>query len=188
MTIKNCLRFTLPLVALFAFAGIAAAQGGTATAPTLQMNANVVTAMSLTISTDTVNSGATVNSDANDYWVNLGDVNGLGTGSPAAGVSVAVSSTYATYTTPINLTPNFSGFSNNEKATIKRLAGNSGYEMIAGEGDSAANLSALPSSATTILSGLADGSLNTRYVGFNIDHGHQGGQVAATVIYSITAE
>lgn len=187
MTIKNFLRFSLPIAALFAFAGIAAAQTA-ATAPTLQMNANVVTAMSLTISQDTANSGATVNSDANDFWVDLGDVNGLGTGSPSSGVSVAVSSSYATYTTPINLTPNFSGYSNNEKATIKRLAGNSGDEMIAGEGSTAANISSLPTTATTILSTLADGSLNTRYVGFHIDHGHQTGAVAATVIYSITVQ
>jgi hypothetical protein len=187
MTTKNFLRFSISIIALFAFAGIAAAQTPV-TAPTLQMNANVVTAMSLTISTDTANSGATVGNDANDFWVDLGDVNGLGLGSRASGVSVAVTSTDATYTTPINLTPNFSGYSNGEKATIKRLAGNSGYEAIAGEGSTAANISSLPTTATQILSALADGSLNTRYVGFHIDHAHEAGAIAATVIYSITVE
>jgi hypothetical protein len=187
MTTKNFLSFSISIIALFAFAGIAAAQTS-ATAPTLQMNANVVTAMSLTISTDTGNSGVTVGSAGNDFSVDLGDVNGLGTGSRASGVSVAVNSTNATYTTPINLTPNFSGYSSGEGATIKRLAGNSGDEAIAGEGSTAANISSLPTTATQILSTLVDGSLNTRYVGFHIDHGHAAGAIAATVIYSITVE
>jgi hypothetical protein len=187
MKIKNCLRFTLPFVALFAFAGIASAQG-TVTAPTLEMNANVVTAMQLTISTDTANSGSAVTSSAaNEFSVDLGDVNGLGIGSPASGVSVAPNSVGAVYTTPINLTPTFSGFVDGS-ATIKRMAGSSGDEGIALEGSSAANVSALPGTATTAFSGAADDSLNTRYVGFFIARAEAVGPKAATVIYSITVQ
>lgn len=187
MTITNCLRFSISVVALFAFAGIAAAQG-TATAPTLQMTANVVTAMQLTISTDTANSGSVVSSSvANEFSVDLGDVNGLGTGSPAAGVSVAPNATGAVYTTPINLTPNFSGFGAGT-ATIKAMAGSSGNEDIALEGASAATVAAVPATATTAFSGAADDSLNTRYVGFFIARAETTGAKVATVIYSITVQ
>jgi hypothetical protein len=189
MKIKNCLRFTLPFVALFAFASIASAQA-TPSAPTLEMTATVVTAMQLTISTDTANSGAVVTPGAaNEFSIDFGDVNGLGLSSAttAAGVAVAPNGTGAVYTTPINLTPTFSGYVDGS-ATIKRMAGGSDDDGIALEGSSAANVAALPGTATTAFSGAADDSLHTRYVGFFIARAETTGAKTATVIYSITVQ
>src|ERR1700733_4768707 len=72
---------------------------------TLALSATIDTAVQLVISTGP--SGATVSGSAGVFAVSLGTVNGFGVGAPASGVTVALSGSGATYTTPIFVTPSF---------------------------------------------------------------------------------
>jgi hypothetical protein len=189
MTLTNSLRFAVSLVVLFVCAGIAAAQGpvidSNSTTSELEMSANVQTSVQLNIST---NGGATVNGDnaTGLFTINLGDVNGLGQGTPAAGVSVAIDGSGATYSTPINLTPVYSGFTT-ESAVVTVEAGGSADQLIAREGGSAATMSAV-TTPVVAFSNAASDSLNTRYVGFRIARTEAAGAKEATLIYTVTVQ
>lgn len=114
MTVIKSLHATAFAMFVFGCVEATAAQGPVTNASTttaeLQMSANVETALQLNISTGS--GGATVSgSNATVLFsVNFGSVNGFGIGTPAAGVSVVADGTGATYSTPINLTPVYSGF------------------------------------------------------------------------------
>ena len=129
MSLKDFLRYALVVVALCVFAGTAAAQGpvldNATTTSNLEMTATVQTAVQLNISTGA--GGATVsgNSATGLFSIAFGNVNGLGLGTPTAGVTVVVDSSGALYKTPINLTPVYSGF-DTETADITVEAGTSG--------------------------------------------------------------
>jgi hypothetical protein len=122
MTFSNPLRFTVLFAALFVFAGTAAAQGpvvnDNSTSSNLEMSATVQTAVQLNISTGT--GGATVSgSNATGLFsIGFGNVNGLGLGTPSAGVTVVADGSGALYKTPINLTPVYSGFGAEKAATL----------------------------------------------------------------------
>jgi hypothetical protein len=185
MTIKN-LRFSFILLALCAFAGTAAAQSGAA--PQLEMSANVQTAMQLTISAG--DGGAEVVDDGGGaFSINFVNVNGLGLGSPAAGVSVVASGSGALYKTPINLTPIFSGYTT-EKANVSVLAGTSGDEDLAREGDGSISSSSTVSAVTPapVVVQANSGSDNERWVGFWIPRTEAAGGKTATLIYTLTVE
>lgn len=189
MTFTNSLRFAVSLVVLFVSAGIAAAQGpvidANSTTSELEMSANVQTSVQLNIST---NGGAAVTGDEATglFLIDLGDVNGLGMGTPASGVSVAVDATGATYSTPINLTPVYSGFTT-ESADVTVEAGGSADQAIAREGGSAVTMSAV-TTAVSAFSNAASDSLNTRYVGFRIARTEAAGAKEATLIYTVTVQ
>ncbi len=122
MTFRSPFRFALLLAALFVCGGSAYAQGpavGAAmTTSELEMSATVQTAVQLNISTGA--GGATVSGSNSTglFQVSFGNVNGLGLGTPAAGVSVVADASGALYKTPVNLTPVYSGFTT-ETATIE---------------------------------------------------------------------
>ena len=122
MFLAKTLRSLIFLAALLVFGSASAyAQGSctlcTSVSSTLTLTATVETSILLNISTGT--GGATVTDGGSGaFSVPFGNVNGLGVGTPAAGVSVSTSGSGATYTTPIFVTPNFSGFSNST-ATVK---------------------------------------------------------------------
>ena len=189
MSLTNLLRFAGFSTLLFVCAGITVAQGpvvdSNTTSSELEMSANVQTSVQLNIST---NGGATVNGDNETglFTINLGDVNGLGQGSPAAGVSVAIDGLGATYSTPINLTPVYSGFTT-ESADVTVEAGGSADQLIAREGDSAVTMSAV-TTPSVVFSNAASDSLNTRYVGFRIARTEAAGAKEATLIYTVTVQ
>lgn len=195
MTTKLSLRFAVFFVLVFACAGMVAAQTtpgpavGTTTTSELEMTANVQTAVQLNISQG--NGGAMVNGNNSTglFSINFGDVNALGLGSRAEGVSVVADEDYsgATYSTPINLTPIFSGFSENAAASITVEAKGSADDSIAREG-SAANTMGTVSNPASVITGAASGSNNTRYVGFRIARTELAGNKTATFVYTVTVE
>lgn len=192
MLVKDFLRYLFVVAALVAFAGTAAAQGpvidNNTTTSNLEMTATVQTAVQLNISTGA--GGATVSGSTSTglFSIAFGNVNGLGLGTPAAGVTVTVDSSGALYKTPINLTPIYSGF-DTETADITVEAGTSGDEDLAREGSSSisssSTVSATPVSA---ISNAASGSNNERYVGFYIPRTEATGAKTATLIYTITVQ
>jgi hypothetical protein len=151
----------------------------------LEMTAEVQTALQLNISTGT--GGATVSgSNATGLFsVDFGTVNGLGLGSPNAGVAVAADGSGALYKTPINLTPVYSGF-NGETADVAVIGGASGDEDLAREGSSSISSSSTVTLSHAAFSGAASGSANERFVGFYIPRTEVAGAKTATLIYTVT--
>jgi hypothetical protein len=188
MTFLNPLRIAAFSVLTFACVGVAAAQGPVADAPTttseLEMSAEVQTALQLRITTGAGGAAVTGNASTGVFAINFGSVNGLGLGNPAAGIAMSVDGGGATYTTPINLTPVFSGFTT-ETASVSVEAGQGSDQSLAREGDSAAGVVAV-TTPYTFLSGAASESNKQRFVGFRIDRNEAAGLKRATLIYTVT--
>lgn len=191
MLLKSTFRFVFPLAALLFCAGNAAAQGpvsnNNSTTSQLQMTATVQSAVQLNISTG---GGATVSGSNSTglFSVAFDNVNGLGLGTPASGVTVAADSNGALYKTPINLTPVYSGFAT-ETADIEVEAGASGDEDLAREDNvNISSSSTVSSSPVGVISNAASGSNNTRYVGFYIPKNEVAGSKTATLIYTVTVQ
>ena len=193
MTFINSLRFAVFFTVLFVCAGIAAAQGpvidASSTTSELEMSATVQTAVQLNISTGA--GGATVSgSNATGLFnVSFGNINGLGLGTPAAGVSVVADSSGALYKTPVNLTPVYSGFTT-ETATIEVEQDAAGDTALAREGNSSISASSTVSTSTpaSVASGVASGVAIERYVGMYAARTEPAGAKSATLIYTITVE
>lgn len=193
MTSLTPLRFLGLLAALFAFGGTAYAQGPVVNASTttteLEMSATVQTAVQLNISTGA--GGATVSgSNATGlFQLNFGNVNGLGLGTPAAGVSVVADGSGALYKTPINLTPVYSGFTT-ETATIEVTQDAAGDTQVAREGNSSISSASTVSTTTpaSVASGGASGTPIERYVGVYVSRSEAAGAKSATLVYTITVE
>jgi hypothetical protein len=186
MSIKNWSRFSLPILALFAFAGIAAAQ--TATVPHLTVNATVANAVRLDISSPV--NGVTGTGPSTDFVVDLGNVNALGIGTPATGVTATVTpgagaAGFAIYTTPIVLTPVFSGYGAGT-ANIALTIGGGTNDATAVEGDSNA-LATLAAARVVVASSLSDVA-NTRHVGFKVSKTEATGPRTAIFLYTITMQ
>lgn len=174
-------------VALFALASAAMAQTpindrgpqtlGLSSSSELNMTATVTNAMRVDIET---NGGATVNgavpTTTGVFSVNLGDVNGLGLGTPASGVSKAATTGGYLYSTPIKVTPYFSGLtaavggSGNGTLTVQLDAtGNSADALLlTREGGTANAMSALTAAPTVVTASAQTGVGVTRHVGFLI--------------------
>lgn len=193
MVFKNSLRSAVFFAVLFVCAGIAAAQGpvidSNSTTSELDMSAMVQTAVQLNISTGS--GGATVSGSNSTglFSVSFGNINGLGLGSPSAGVSVVVDSSGALYKTPINLTPVYSGFTT-ETATIEVHQDAGGDVALAREGNSSINAGSTVSTTTpaSVASGAASGVAFERYVGMYAARTEPAGAKLATLIYTITVE
>jgi hypothetical protein len=178
---------------LFACVGTAAAQGpvvGTATTTSeLEISATVQTAVRLNISTGS--GGATVSGSSATglFSLSFGNVNGLGLGTPAAGVSVVADGSGALYKTPINLTPIYSGFTT-ETATIEVEQDAAGDTSVTREGNSSISASSTVSTSTpaSVASGSASGVAIERYVGVYAARTEAAGAKSATLIYTITVE
>lgn len=196
MFLKNSLRFTVLMTLLFAFASIAAAQGTvfdtSSTTSNLAVSATVQTALSLDISSDAA--GAVISGTNGSYTLNLGNVNGLGLGSPAANVTKTAVTGGFLYTTPITLTPNFSGFAS-PTATIKiNQPASDGAASVAAarEGSTAAiDAGTVPAAATTFTAAATNGTPITRYVGVKVLNGNAGATFEAgtriiNLVYTIS--
>lgn len=193
MNFRSPLRFAFLLAAFFAFSVAAHAQGpvrdSATTTSELEMSATVQTAVQLNISTGA--GGATVSgSNATGLFsVSFGNVNGLGLGTPAAGVSVVADASGALYKTPVNLTPVYSGFTT-ETATIEVEQDAAGDTQVAREGNSSISSSSTVSTSTpaSVASGGASGAAVERYVGIYVSRSEAAGAKSATLIYTITVE
>lgn len=193
MTFRSPLRFVFLLAAFFAFGVAAHAQGpaldSTTTTSELEMSATVQTAVQLNISTGA--GGATVSGSnvTGLFSVSFGNVNGLGLGTPSAGVSVVADASGALYKTPVNLTPVFSGFTT-ETATIEVEQDAAGDTQVAREGNASISSSSTVSTSTpaSVASGGASGAAIERYVGIYVSRSEAAGAKSATLIYTITVE
>ncbi|MET0621339.1 MAG: hypothetical protein ABW250_00015 [Pyrinomonadaceae bacterium] len=193
MTFRSPLRFALLLAAFFVFHNVAHAQGpvlnsGTTTSE-LEMSATVQTAVQLNISTGS--GGATVSGSNSTglFSLSFGNINGLGVGTPAAGVTVVADASGALYKTPINLTPLYSGFTT-ETATIEVEQDAAGDTALAREGNSSISAASTVSTSTpaSVASGGASGVAVERYVGMYAARTESAGAKSATLIYTITVE
>lgn len=199
MSFGKPLRFMFILGALFLFAGNASAQTGSCTNCTsvssnLTLSATVQTAIQLTIATGS--GGATVTDGGSGaYTVSFGNVNGLGVGTLGSGVAVSTSGSGATYTTPISVTPSFSGFSDTT-ATVKVYQDSTtsaASQSAAREGGAAGTVASVPTSsgsATTVTSSASSASAITRYVGVFVSNANGGsavsGSLAPKFIYQVS--
>ncbi len=182
---RKYFRFAI-LLAILALSSVSvvAADGSVSNANTVSSNltlsATAETAITLTIST---NDGASVTDGGSGaFGVSFGNVNGLGVGTPTSGVTVNVQENGALYTTPITVTPTFSGFVSTV-ATVKvyQDAGTSSdSQNAAREGSAAGSVSSVPSSsgtASVITSSAANATGLTRYVGIFVSNANGGSRV-----------
>lgn len=193
MTFRSPLSLALLLAALFAFCGSAYAQGpvtnASSTSSELELTATVQTAVQLNIST--VLGGATVSGSTSTglFAINFGNVNGLGVGSVASGVTVVADPSGALYKTPINLSPVYSGFTD-ETASIEVEQDAAGDTQVAREGNSSISASSTVSTSTpaSVATGKASGSSVERYVGIYVARAEAAGAKSATLIYTVTVD
>jgi hypothetical protein len=191
MFIKKYLCYSSVILALLAFAGTASAQGPSASATTtsnLEMTATVQTAVQLNMSTGT---GGAVLSGSNStglFSISFGNVNGLGAGTPASGVTVVTDATGALYKTPINLTPVYTGFAVAGTAHVSVDKGGSGDEALAREGAVGMTAADTVIATHSCFALAASGSNNERWVGFYIPRTTLFGAKTATLIYTVIIE
>ena len=191
MTFSNILRIAASSTFLFAMAGIATAQGPVVGANTttseLAMTANVDTAVQLNISTGAGGATVTGSNATGLFAVNFGNINGLGSGTPAAGVTVAIDGVDgALYTTPINLTPVYSGFTT-ETAALEVSQDGLGDITMTREGATAGTTAEVSTGIPTpVAAGVASGATVERFVGFYVARGEESGAKVSTLIYTVT--
>jgi len=202
MSLKNKLPFLLALIGLFMIAGAASAQvgpvrNGLTSQSQLNLSANAQNALQLDITTaagGATVTGATGNSSTGVFSLDFGNVNGLGIGTPSAGVSVAISGSGATYTSPVSLTPRYSGHVNNTASISVLLdgtAGDANGRAATREGAAAASVVAPSAVVPNIFTSTAtNGTAVTRYVGYFISNANGGaavnGAMSSRIIYEIT--
>jgi len=189
--------YAMALVAMFAFAGTAAAQGtvfdSTSTFSNLAMTATVQTALNLEISTHASGAAVTGTAGSGAFGINLGNVNGLGLGTPSTNVTKAAVTGGFLYTTPITLTASYSGFAG-AVATIsvhQPAADGAGPVAMAREGASAdIDAGTLPATATSINAAVTNGQVITRYVGAKVLNANgstnQAGLRTMNLVYTIS--
>lgn len=186
MSIKKYLSYSSVILALFVFAGTAAAQnvgnvmGSGSTTSTLTMTATVQTALNLEISKHAAGAAVGGTEGSGVYDLDFGNVNGLGLGTPADDVTATAVTGGVLYTTPIVLTATYSGFAG-EAASIKvhqPAADGAAAVDMAREGASASILSGtLPASAATATafnSAVTNGQSIDRYVGVLVRNANAG--------------
>lgn len=184
--------FVTPLAALVVSIGILFADG-----PLVSAALPATTATSITLTITTASGGVTVtDGGSGTYSVSFSSVNGLGLGTPAPSVSVSTSAGGATYTTPITITPTFSGFPEGARATIRVYQDpgtDSTSQTAAREGATAVSVVSVPTSlgaATNVASLLTSGTAVTRHVGVFVSNANGPsrvtGSLAPKLIYEVT--
>lgn len=205
MSFNTPIRIMLVLAALFVCAASAAAQadlgpqrGATSSSSQLNLTANAQSAIYLDIETAT--GGATVTGTAGKnstgvFSLDFGNVNGLGLGTAPTGVTVDTTNPAgALYTTPIKLTPRFSGSSSGNASVsviMDGTSGNAAGRTATREGASAAAVAA-PSTvlANIFTSTASNNTAITRYVGYFISNangaGAVNGAISSRLVYQVT--
>lgn len=176
-TIKLFSKFTAAAFLLGACSIFASAQTDT---NVLTMNANVQSSMKLNIT----NNGGAAFTGADEAWaVDLGNVSGLGIGTPSTGVTKAAVSGGYNYSTAINVMPVYSGFGTQNATVTVTSTGTD--EAIALEGTSTTGTSLSPTAATVSALATSDVAL-PRIVGFFIAQNETAGAKTATLTYTVT--
>jgi hypothetical protein len=177
-TIKFFSQFTALAFLLGIFSIFASAQDTDDNA--LTMSANVVSSVKLNI---TNNSGVAFDGTDTAWTVDLGNVSGLGLGTPATGVTAASVTGGYNYSTRINVTPVYSGFGSRDATVTVTSTGTD--EAIALEGTSTTGTGLSPSNATVSAHAATDVPLS-RVVGFYIAQSEPAGAKTATLTYTVT--
>ena len=183
MSIKKYLSYSTVILALFVFAGTAAAQAvydTSSTTSTLTMTATVQTALNLEISTHGSGADVTGTAGSGAFGLNFGNVNGLGLGTPATSVTKTAATGGFLYTTPIVLTASYSGFAP-ATASIKvyqpAADGAAAVDMAREGGSASIESGTLPASAVTATAfnaAVTNGQAITRYVGVLVHNSNAG--------------
>lgn len=190
------LRYALALGVLVLCAGTASAQGpvndATTTTSNLAVSATFQTALRLEIST--ASGGSSVGGSSGVYTLSFGNVNGLGLGTPGTGITMtAVGTTGFMYTTPITLTPSFSGFAP-ATATItvgQDAADDAASVAAAREGADAGSVAILPATAVAriVTAAATNGTPFDRTIGVWVPNGNTGTNIAGArsihLVYTI---
>ncbi len=176
--IKFFSKFTATALLVGLFSIFASAQETDTNA--LTMNATVVTSVKLNIT----NNAGVVFGGADEAWtVDLGDVSGLGIGTPATGVTKASVTGGWNYSTAINVTPVYSGFDDRDATVTVTSTGTD--EAIAFEGTSTTGTGLSPTDATVSVTSPTDIAI-ARIVGFYIAQNEAAGAKTATLTYTLT--
>lgn len=194
------LRYGFFIAALFLCAGKASAQTGqqfgTGTSlSNLAVSATFQTAIKLDITSASAGAAVTGTAGSGTFSVAFGNVNGLGLGTPSTGITkTAVGTTGFMYTTPITLTPSFSGFAP-ATATItvgQDAADDAASKLAAHEGADAASVAILPATAVAriVTAAATNGTAFDRYIGVFVPNGNAGTNIAGlrtmNLVYTIT--
>ena len=175
------------LVALYALTGFAATYGTAVSslATTLNVSVNVQTAVELTIATGTGGLGTPCTVSAGgggDFSISLGNVNGLGVGTPTCGGVQAVTASNATYATNYQITPSYSGFtSSTATLSLTAPAFTHSATLTLVEGATSASMTAVPTSGTTHQSAVAtSGTAISRALGLTVSNADGAGAFPGT--------
>ena len=168
----------------------------------LNLSVTVEEAVQLQLATA---SGATITANAPltnpDFTTNFGTVNGLGIGTPGAGVSVVTGQVVANgslYGTPYSIQPAFSGFTSTSGTDITTYV-NSNFTHSAilklydsGSANSGYGLISTSVGGTTISNSVGNGTNITRYLGLFVSNANGAGSFTgsdvATLTYTLTVQ
>lgn len=210
MTVKRtfiAVALVILLAAMFASAATQATNTNTV-APTLQISANVQSAVRLTLATGTAatpHCTVTPAGGTPDYTMNFGTVDALAINTPTCGsvIGPAVPGTdSAIYWSDYNLTPVFTGQSTANNTIKAQVTTNFTAADISVVRDSA-NSSTVPTtaaqftqvgvaSADTIVTNAANGTAQTRFIGVAVSPTNGAGTLtgaqSATVTFTLTVQ
>ncbi|MBC7796638.1 MAG: hypothetical protein H7Z37_07185 [Pyrinomonadaceae bacterium] len=208
MSYKFVSRFVFACCLSTLFAGAASAQapidlgpksglGAISSSSQLDITATVQNAIQVDI--DTASSGATVtggtgSSSNGQFAVSLGTLNGLGVGGPAPGVTATPSTGGVLYSTPVRLTPRFSGLLSNAATVTVRLDAvnftNAAGLATVREGADAANAIPVTAVPLPVTTSAQNATPFNRTVGMFIPNGSTAvvnGTIQARVVYQVLA-
>jgi hypothetical protein len=117
-----------------------------------------------------------------DFSINLGNVNGLGVGTPTCGSVAAVGASNATYATNYQITPSYSGFTVTTSTVSLTAPGftHSGTLTLE-EGSAAGSMTAVPTSGTGhAIAVTASGTAISRYLGVQVSNANGSGAFPGT--------
>lgn len=205
MLTRSSLNFILAVVALLAFSASASAQAdlgpqknAATSSSQLNITANAVKAIQLDISTAATGAtvvGNTGRTSTGIFSLDFGTVDGLGLSPGNANVTVDTTNPAgALYTTPVSLTPRYSGHGTSSSSISVIMSGTSGNaagRSAAREGGSATTTVAPSTTLANIFTTAASsGTAVTRYVGVFVSNANGASAVSgalnAQLIYQVT--
>ena len=152
-------------------------------APTLSVSVNVQTAVSLTMATGSVSGSCTVSAGGGgDFSINLGNVNGLGVGTPTCGSVSSVTASNATYATNYQITPSYSGFTaTTSTVSLTAPAFTHSGTLTLEEGSAAGSMTTVPTSGTAhAIAVTTSGTAISRYLGVQVSNANGSGAFPGT--------
>jgi len=194
MKLVKTLVLLVPVV-LFSMAGFAATSAiGNTVAPILNVQVNVQSALSLTLSTGVAAGSCPITAGA-DYDVNFGNVNALVDNPGNCAAFLGANTSGAVWATQYQLTPSYSGFTNSTANIVVNATAfaNSNLRLVESGTNTFAALQAAggavpvaPSNAHSFTT-TNNGTALSRYIGVNVAPGNGAGSSGAdTTVVTFT--